>query len=358
MNGFDYEPNHKLKWFCGHAGEPKCPIKYPPYSYVPHDEILPYLDMAQQYVLAAQMFASNFDMSSFISHQYIIAAQNPDSSVNVPETYWGCPGGKPDKIDELLPNRFIKANALIPCWPPHTIGSELDAKRIAWAYYATKIPTAGAGQSCGSSHGPDVLKGVAGIWSAYQAISYVCYGPDWDKDVISPSSQFITDVHDGKLRAVTWITPRFKDSDHPGNDSDSGPSWVAQVVNAIGESKYWSSTAIFIFWDDPGGLYDPEPPKYINDDSLGFRLPLLIVSPYAKKGWVSQVHYEHGSILRFIEDRFGLPQLAGSDTRATSPAKDCFDFSQPPRKFVPIKSKYPASYFLHESEDFQPPDND
>jgi phospholipase C len=181
---------------------------------------------------------------------------------------------------------------------------------------------------------------------------------------MSPSSKFLTDVASGNLRSVTWITPRYKDSDHPGNNSDTGPSWVAHIVNAIGTSKFWDSTAIFIFWDDPGGWYDPAAPPYINgtkidpSDSLGFRLPLLIVSPYAKKGWVSQVPYEHGSILRFIEDRFGLGQMAVSDTRATSPAKDCFDFSKPPRSFVPIATKYPSSYFLHEPEDFQPPDND
>jgi phospholipase C len=310
------------------------------------------------------MFASDFDMSSFTSHQYIIAGKNPDREVNYPDgAAWGCPGGPTDKIDELMPNRFIKANALTPCWAPNTLGKELDAKHISWAYYATPIPAGLGGQSCGTGQGPDVVRGVAGIWSAYQAIQYICYGSDWNKD-IKPTTNFLSDVASGNLPAVTWVTPRFSDSDHPGNFSDTGPAWVGSVVNAIGKSKFWSSTAIFIFWDDPGGWYDPVPPPYIDgmnnvpSDSLGFRLPLLIVSPYAKKGWVSQVAYEHGSILRFIEDRFGLGQLADSDTRATSPAKDCFDFSKPPRAFVPIPTKYPESYFLHERDDFQPPDND
>jgi phospholipase C len=68
-------------------------------------------------------------------------------------------------------------------------------------------------------------------------------------------------------------------------------------------------------------------------DGLGIRVPMLIVSPYAKEGHVSHVHYEHGSILRFVEDRFGLGRLAASDTRAFSPQKDCFDFEGPPRAF-------------------------
>ena len=83
---------------------------------------------------------------------------------------------------------------------------------------------------------------------------------------------------------------------------------------------------------------------------------MLIISPYAKKGLVSHVHYEHGSILRFIEDRFNLKSLAASDSRATSPEKFCFDFSKPPRAFVPIKSKYDISHFLHEAPDYRPAD--
>ena len=120
----------------------------------------------------------------------------------------------------------------------------------------------------------------------------------------------------------------------------------------------WDSTAIFVFWNDAGGWFDPEPPAYVDNDGLGFRVPLLIISPYAKQGWVSQVHYEHGSILKFIEDRFGLARLAASDKRANSPQQDCFDFLKPPRKFVPIKSKYPESYFLQAPPDDRPPDTD
>ncbi len=119
--------------------------------------------------------------------------------------------------------------------------------------------------------------------------------------------------------------------------------WVASVVNTIGQSKFWNSTAIFIFWDDASGFFDPEPPPYVDYDGLGFRLPLLIVSPYAKKGYVSHVRYEHGSILKFAEDVFSLPRLSASDTRANSPASHCFDFTQPPRKFEVIPSGWARS---------------
>ena len=146
----------------------------------------------------------------------------------------------------------------------------------------------------------------------------------------------ITDVANGQLADVTWVTPSCKNSDHAACGSATGPEWVTDVVNAIGESRFWNSTVIFVMWDEWGGWYDHVKPPYVDYDGLGLRVPLLIISPYAKHGYISHVQYEHGSILRFIEDRFGLARLAASDTRANSPAADCFDFSQPPRPFKPF----------------------
>ena len=94
-------------------------------------------------------------------------------------------------------------------------------------------------------------------------------------------------------------------------------------------------------WDDWGGWFDPVTPVYEDYDGLGFRVPLLIVSPYAKKGYVTHVQYETASVLRFIEDNFGLKTLAASDGRANDPAADAFDFNQAPRRFVPIAGSQP-----------------
>ena len=92
-------------------------------------------------------------------------------------------------------------------------------------------------------------------------------------------------------------------------------------------------------WDEWGGWYDHVPPPYEDYDGLGIRVPLLIISPYAKRDYVSHVQYETGSVLRFIEDQYGLAALSASDARANDPAGDCFDFSQQPRPFVPFKTK-------------------
>jgi phospholipase C len=359
MNGFDKE-----KWYCGSGSEPKCPkgVKYPPYAYVPHSQTAPYFSMAKQYVLADEMYASDFDISSFESHQYIIAGVNPDKTFDYPDGggQWGCPAAPGVQVPVLGPDRNIQGTkGVFPCWNVTTLGDELDNEGLSWAFYAVPLKAKGGsgGKLCGSGTGPDGNGYRSSIWSAYQAIKHICYGKDWDNDVKSPPQQFLSDVRGGNLAAVTWVTPTYQNSDHGGNGSPTGPSWVSSLVNAVGESQFWSSTAIFIFWDDPGGWYDAEPPAYADNDGLGYRLPLLIISPYAKQGLVSHTHYEHGSILRFVEDQFGLARLSASDTRAKSPA-DAFDFNQSPRQFVPIKSTYNAEYFMNQPLDTRPPDND
>jgi phospholipase C len=165
-------------------------------------------------------------------------------------------------------------------------------------------------------------------------------------------------VRAGKLANFTWITPECAESDHLECGGGYGPSWVAALVDTIGASKFWDSTAIFVQWDDWGGFYDHVAPRYKDYDGVGFRVPLLVISPYAKKDHVSHVHYETASVLRFAEDLYGLPHLAAADTRAASPAGDCFDFSQPPRRFAFIKAPYPAKFFIRHrfANDYFAPD--
>jgi len=333
MNGFDQE------WVgCGTGGGPPCPNKHPQYSYVPHSETKPYFDTGEQYVVSDQMYASNFDASSFISHQYIIAGQAV-SSVNYPWSTWGCPGGSGDEIATVGPDRQVPYGYQAVCFEDTTLGQEADDAGVSWAFYTSAV------------------SGDGGLWSAYQANRHVYDGPDWHKDVITPQTRFFSDIQKGKLRQISWITPTCENSDHAGCGSNTGPSWVTSLVNAVGESKYWDSTVMFIFWDDYGGWYDPQPPAYVDYDGLGLRIPMIVVTPYAKRGCVSHVHYEHGSILKFTEDVFGLPRLAASDARANSPAQDsCFNFGGTARAFKKIAAPYDRDYFLRQPPDLRMPD--
>ena len=309
------------------------------YGYVPHRESKPYWDMAHEWVLADRMFQSHLD-DSFVSHQYAIAAQ-AQSSVDLPKGPWGCEPGPSDTVETITAQRTI-GNLEVPCFDYETLGDELDAAGLPWRFYSSWYATRS------SDHGA--------IWSAYQAVKHIYEGPDWKTDVVTPQKRFLKDVPAGKLASFTWITPICRNSDHPNCGGGYGPSWVAALVNAIGESKFWDSTAIFVQWDDWGGLYDPVPPPYEDYDGLGFRVPLLVISPYAKKNYVSHVRYETASVLRFAEDLFGLKRLAAADARANSPAADCFDFSQRPRKFVPIGAPKGRAFFLAQPGDLRIPD--
>jgi phospholipase C len=325
---------------CGLPEGPHCPNSNPQYGYVPKSETKPYFAMAQQYVLGDEMFASNLDGSSFVSHQYAIAGQ-ASSSVDYPTTpTWGCDGGPQDTIATLTQQRTF-GSRIQACFDNQTLGDELDTAGISWRYYASSLENPSGN-----------------IWSAYQAIKHIRYGPDWKADVISPQTRFFKDVADGALPGVAWITPTCNNSDHASCGSSHGPHWVASIVNAIGSSPYWDSTAVFVFWDDYGGWYDHVPPPFVDYDGLGIRVPLLVISPYAKKGYVSHVQYEHGSILKFVEDQFGLPRLAATDSRATSPEADCFDFSKPPRSFVPIPNALKPADFEREPFDARLPDDE
>ena len=306
------------------------------YGYVPHAETKPYFDMAHEWVLADRMFASQLD-ESFVAHQYIIAAQ-ADSAVNVPASYWGCEGTGGDEVATITEQRTY-GNSRRPCFNYQTLGDEMDSANLEWRFYTSSY-----------------TQPLGGFWSGYQAVNHIFNGPDWAKDIVMPQKRFLRDVAAGKLAKFTWITPLCPDSDHLACGGGFGPSWVTSLVNAVGKSKFWNTTAIFVQWDDWGGMYDHVPPPYKGYDSVGFRVPLLVISPYAKKNYVSHKQYETVSVLRFAEDLFGLDQLTPADRRATSPAADCFDFSKPPRKFIRIKAPKGPEFFLAQPNDGRIPD--
>jgi phospholipase C len=263
-------------------------------------------------------FQSTID-GSYVSHQYAISGWS-DDEVNYPSGYWSCYGGSPNTIDTLTPSRGI-GPAINTCEDYTTLGDELDKSGLTWRSYTSAVDS------------PD-----GGGFNAYSAVSHIYYGQDFTNDVISPQSQFLTDVGNGFLANVTWITPTNSESDHPGQKAKGGPAWVASIVNAVGQSKFWDSTVIFVIWDDWGGFYDPVTPPQVDYDGLGFRVPLIAISPYAKQGYVSHTQYESSSVLRYIEDNFGLAPMEASDTRAADPASDFFNYGQKPRTFTPIQA--------------------
>jgi phospholipase C len=132
---------------------------------------------------------------------------------------------------------------------------------------------------------------------------------------------------------------------------------VTSIVNAVGNSPYWANTAIFVTWDDWGGWYDHVAPSIINSYEYGFRVPLIVISPYAKAAYISHTTHDFGSILKFIEDTFGLSSLGYADTNADN-FSDCFDFNQTPLTFTTINAPLSAEHFLHDTSPPGDPDDD
>ena len=316
--------------------------------------------MAEQYVLAEHMFTTQ-GSSSFVAHQDLIAggtqvsnsppeAVTNDPSCNGPKCYWGCDAPKGTRTSLVTQNGVWKPyvnKGPFPCFTYATMRDLLDAGSVSWRYYV-----------------PPTSEQFGKLMSAYDAIKAVRYGPEWtDGHISTPQTNIFSDISGGTLQDVSWVMPDEPDSDHPGESKDTGPEWVASVVNAIGQSQYWNSTAIIIVWDDWGGLYDNLAPQQVGFGGLGFRVPAIVISPYAKigsgsqGGYISTTQYEFGSILKYIEQNWNLGSLGTSDQRANS-LIDSFDYTQSPRRSTPIPSSLSKEYFIRRKPSYLPIDTD
>ncbi len=193
------------------------------------------------------------------------------------------------------------------------------------------------------------------MWEGPDAIAHIRNSKSFATHVVAPPKEIFDDIDAGHLADVVWVTPTAAASDHAGTTDGSGPSWVASVVNAIGSSKYWNDTAIFVTWDDWGGWYDHVSPPQDNSYELGFRVPLIVISPYAKRHYVSHRRHEFGSILKFTEETFDLGSMNTTDVRSDD-LYDCFDFSQQPSPFQKIPAPLHRSYFERQPISQQNPD--
>jgi phospholipase C len=306
------------------------------YSYIQPSEIVPIWTLARNFTLGDRMFQSNTG-PSFGAHQYMIAGQSGKASENPSGGVWGCDAAPYARVPLVGPNGTDNPG-VYPCFDYQTMADLLDAKGITWRYYA-----------------PSSTSDEFFILSAYQAIRHIRFGDDWHEDVTSPETTVLTDIAAGKLAQVTWIVPAFNNSDHPGAPAQ-GPDWVATIVNAIGQSKFWDNTTIFISWDDWGGFYDHVPPPQADDMGLGFRVPVIVVGPYARRGYVSHVTHESSGFLSYMEEIFNLPTLGARDATADD-FRDCFDYTQLPAPFVPIPTTHTASFFLHQKGSGAPDDD-
>jgi phospholipase C len=220
----------------------------------------------------------------------------------------------------------------------------LHAVGVSWAYYVF----AGAEPDCEDDAAmtcAPVQQGpkTPGIWNPLPSFSDVA--ADDQLGNVQSLSNFFTAAANGTLPAVSWITPNGKVSEHPTGLVSAGQTYITGLINAIMKGPDWNSTAIFLTWDDWGGFYDHEVPPAADENGYGFRVPGIVISPYARQGFIDHQVLSHDAYLKFIEDDFlGGRRLDPKTDGRPDPRPDVreanpllgnlsadFDFTQTPR---------------------------
>jgi len=343
------------------------------YSYVDYNDTKPYWQIAKTYTIGDHFFMGH-NSESYTAHQYIFSGQS-NNVVDPPDynkdpsycsyfydycafTPWGCDSPSTTTTYFLDPNTGEESNkptGPFPCFGPGgplpkvkypSLADRVDEKGLTWRLYGHSLCQAIIGLDANASiryswlwpSKPDMSKchGDEGIWSTKVDT----------KNFRMPEYTFLDDIQNPnrELANVTWILPGVLTSDHPGVSFGwCGPSWVANIVNAIGESKYWDSTVVFVFWDDWGGFYDHVKPYVVRDAAgPGFRVPLLVISPYAKRKAVAHTEVEFGTLLKFTEQTLGLRSLGATDDSPYLHNLDDF-FQDKPQPFATINPREPLS---------------
>ncbi len=294
-----------------------------PWAYTTFEErMVPvYWQLARDYVLCDNLFAS-VGGPSYPNHLFFVAGQsggvidNPENiEVRKDENglfkSWGC-DAVGDDVFVLVKDDMGNLTKHDTCFNFRTVPEQLHDIGVSWAYYSASPYQSGY------------------FWNALNAVSGVFHTDLWRDETIRPVDRIVEDIREGKLPAVTWVTPRFELSGHPPESTCFAQEWLAGIVDAVMQSEAWAHTALFISWDMWGGLYDHVQPPVVDQVGFGFRVPTLVLSPYAKRGYVDDARADLCAPLKFIEDNWGLPYLTDRIEMSHNFAH-VFDFDRNPR---------------------------
>jgi phospholipase C len=276
-------------------------------------------DLAEQYAIGDNFFAANLSYS-LPNHWDLLAGATPNVAY---DTY------VKNGTDRVL--YLNQANAT------PTVQDLLNGTSVSWNYYdfplenETHAVTSSSWDSAYDYWSP--MAGKAESYSPNESVHFVA------------RQQLLTDLSDGSLPDLSWVIPSAPYSEHPGYNITEGEGWLAQLVDAVENSPDWSSTAIFVTWDDYGGWYDHVAPSFDGSDLLSFRAPIMVISPYARENFISSQYLTFFSLLHFDEWQFGLGCLTSLDCNAPLPFS-FFNFNQtvrPPMMFPTnwLDAEYP-----------------
>ena len=291
--------------------------------------------LAQQFTMLDNFFHAAFG-GSFLNHQFLICACAPtwaDAPSNIVAQVDS--NGIMTKDGQVTPDGFAintsysvnsphpasvtDKNLLMPQQTTPTIGDRLSDQNVPWAWYSGGWNTAVLGHA-------DPL-----FQYHHQPFAYYANYADGTAgraDHLKDEQDFYADVVGGKLPAVSFVKPLGPDNEHPGYATLlTGQQHVADLVSTIQNSAYWADTAIIITYDEHGGRWDHVAPPVIDKWGPGLRVPTIVISPYARKGFVDHTQYDTTSILKLIEERWRLQPLGTRDA-ATGDLSTAFDFAQ------------------------------
>jgi phospholipase C len=320
MDQFDLHENQPvLSWLGFLNGGPF--VTYAPQNGVPSGPIKYYWQIAQQGTLCDNYFSSAMAESS-PNHLFAFAAQNgslifnEDSSTHL----WTVLDANGNLVSH--PNHFTASEI------PTTIANELEKKGRTWKYFAESMGFGIVGPVVNMFQGND-----ATITGLDVAVGLPDFRQRYDDQSYALDLNLAQHLAAGDIGDVTYIRPGALVNEHPAlSPIDAGCEWTRKVVNQIGQSRYWDHCAIFITFDDFGGWFDHVPPPQVDRLGLGFRVPCIVVSPYAKRGFVDHTQFEHSSLLKFVETLFQIPAMTARDAQSAD-MMDAFDLTQPARSF-------------------------
>jgi phospholipase C len=291
--------------------------------------------LADEFVLLDHYF-QGIHGGSFPNHFYLIAAtlaRYPDAPARY-RTRAVADG----RLDGEVDASSYVVNNLDPPYPPQrvghilaepqtvpTIADRFDAAGISWCWYAAGW---GAGREA-------VSRGLVPHHNPFQYVKRIMETPE-GRTHLADASEFPRALREGGLPAVSFVKPPAGDNAHPFSSSvGAGDRWIGAMMREVMASRYWPRIAVVITYDEGGGWFDHVLPPVVDRLGLGTRVPALVVSPYARRGVVAHGEYDHASILKLIEWRFGLEPLTERDRRAAA-FLEAFDFRQPPRPPIPL----------------------
>lgn len=309
-----------------------------PYTmgYYDESDIPNYWNYARHFTLCDRFFSSIMTGSS-PNHLFTVAAQSGGEINNI---------GSFEQLKEQLdlPDGFDFAS----------IVTRFEGQKISWKYYTETRPAPpGAETKILSRLAFPDAKDLT-LWNPLPGFKAIRENPAAMAHLVS-LDEYFQDLKSGNLPQFSWIIPDYQDSEHPPEPLAQGMWYVTRIINSLMESPLWKSTVIFLTWDDYGGFYDHVPPPEVDAYGYGPRVPMLVISPYAKSNYVSHYDFDFTSVLSFIERRWNLEHLTARDHRANG-MSDCFDFLRSPAppliipvpanvesRLLPVRVAYPPS---------------